>query len=1063
MDPVTAVGLASAIISFVPLCVKLLQSAREIRDSLDGSVEKNLTRKAIVDEMKALSRRLKSADQARFLPEQRGLYDLALKCHELSQKILYLLDKIRPKSKSSFENYRSAYRAWSCESEIKNLEKQLNDCRSQLALGIVDLSSQDSAVYSKRILAMAQTDASRLEELQRHIEALRSGVQVEQIGTEACTQLRRLLGLQDDALAAIYQNRILESIKFENMHERDDRVHYPHEKTFNWLVEDDETPENEATGMSKSETLDMHEMKSKSRELFMNWLSSSEGIFHISGKLGSGKSTLMKLVCTRGQTRLELEKWAGNRSLLITQFFFWKPGTEMQKSLDGLYRSLLYDILHAFPELIKNVLPNIWKEVETSPWQIQTKFDLPIDVVKSALEQIIFNSESCAPRVCFCFFIDGIDEYDESHSRDHIYLVRLLRHWVKDSEGRLKMVVSSRDYNVFLNGFSADYRLQLHELTWFDMRQYVQDSLSHLPNSTLKEHLLKTIPRKACGIFLWIVLVVNEIRKKVEDDVTQDQLLQLLDGLPPGLEALFEHILNRLDENNRRTAYQIMALLRTANDNYLTLSLMEFSFLEDYHRDSELSIRDEFMSRYATDSDVSRTPEIYSKRLRGCCGGLVECYPSKPNYYGPWGVLSFTHRSIPDMLERPKIKAEMQSYLKDFSSVEALSHLIFAAAQFMKKDKTQAKGSCAGVTWMRLESRIDKPPYRFLQCVSSWVGDPFDVKPEPSRLLLHQGIQVYGNHGRRILVRYGAITRRETFSMLCQAALIGHLEYVEWSYRNNLRAIDKPWKRALVGNALLDTYLRVGLPIQSLSYFFKGPFLSLERTPFEANNLLPDGSPPATPPVGPRSSVACSYALSDEHTVWERFLVSCFLGWAGMAYPFHNDRFGLAVQQFLLHGAPSEFHIVIEPIRSPTQVTFHFPKPKNPFTVACEKNRFTIEFLIENSTGWNECDGKLSLSLLRWIRSVNPKNKAAITEILETAKECAPRSKELESAHLVVDEIAPRVTEHTDMTRPSFCCHMLLCKVFPVLVMVLGLYVGWKSRDQRREYQKAGFALPCYG
>ncbi|KAJ4110844.1 hypothetical protein NW760_006424 [Fusarium oxysporum] len=878
---------------------------------------------------------------------------------------------------------------------------------------------------------MAQTDASRLEELQRHIETLRSGVQVEQIGTEAGTQLRRLLGLQDDAFAATYQNRILESIKFENMHERDGRVHYPHEKTFNWLVEDDETLENEATGMSKSETLDMHEMKSKSREIFMNWLSSSEGIFHISGKLGSGKSTLMKLLCTHGQTRLELEKWAGNRSLLITQFFFWKPGTEMQKSLDGLCRSLLYDILHAFPELIKNVLPNIWKEVETSPWQIQTKLDLPIDVVKSALEQIIFNSESCAPRVCFCFFIDGIDEYDESHSRDHIYLVRVLRHWVKDSEGRLKMVVSSRDYNVFLNGFSADYRLQLHELTWFDMRQYVQDSLSHLPNSTLKEHLLTTIPRKACGIFLWIALVVNEIRKKFEDDVTQDQLLQLLDGVPPGLEALFEHILNRLDENNRRTAYQIMALLRTANDNYLTLSLMEFSFLEDYHRDSELSIRDDFMSRYATDSDVSRTPEIYGKRLRGCCGGLVECYPSKPNYYGPWGVLSFTHRSIPDMLERPKIKAEMQSYLKGFSSVDALSHLIFAAARFLRKDKTEVKDSCARVTWMRLEARIDRPPYRFLQYVSSWVGDPLDMKPEPRYPLLHQGIQVYVNRGRQSLDRYGVITGLETFSVLCQAALIGHIEYVEWFLKNNLEAIDKSWKRSLIGNALLQAYIRVGLPIQLLSYFFKGHFLSLERIPFEAKNLLLDGNPPGTLTVGPRSSIAYDYALSDDHTVWERILFYCFLGWVGMAYPFHTDRFGLAVEQFLLHGAPSEFHIVIEPLRSLTQVTFHFPKPKTPLTFECESNRSTSEFLIENVTGWDECDGKLSLSLLRWIQSVNPKNKAAIIDIFETAKQCAPGSKQLETAPLVAGGIAPRATEHIDMTRPSFYRHMLLYKLFP--------------------------------
>ncbi|KAH7468119.1 hypothetical protein FOMA001_g15357 [Fusarium oxysporum f. sp. matthiolae] len=474
-----------------------------------------------------------------------------------------------------------------------------------------------------------------------------------------------------------------------------------------------------------------------------------------------------------------------------------------------------------------------------------------------------------------------------------------------------------------------------------------------------------------------------------------------------------------------------MALLRTANDNYLTLSLMEFSFLEDYHRDSELSIRDEFMSRYATDSDVSRTPEIYGKRLRGCCGGLVECYSSKPNYYGPWGVLSFTHRSIPDMLERPKIKAEMQSYLKGFSSVDVLSYLIFAAARFLRKDKTEVKDSCARVTWMRLEARIDRPPYRFLQYVSSWVGDPLDMKPEPSYPHLHQGIQVYVNRGRQSLDRYGVITGLETFSVLCQAALIGHIEYVEWFLKNNLEAIDKSWKTSLVGNALLQAYIRVGLPIQLLSYFFKGHFLSLERIPFEAKNLLLDGNPPGSLTVGPRSSIAYDYALSDDHTVWERILFYCFLGWVGMAYPFHTDRFGLAVEQFLLHGAPSEFHIVIEPLRSPTQVTFHFPKPKTPLTFECESNRSTSEFLIENVTGWDECDGKLSLSLLRWIQSVNPKNKAAIIDILETAKQCATGSKQLETAPLVAGGIAPRATEHIDMTRPSFYRHMLLYKLSP--------------------------------
>lgn len=43
MDPVTTVGLASAIISFVPLGINLLKNAREIRDSVDGSLERNQT------------------------------------------------------------------------------------------------------------------------------------------------------------------------------------------------------------------------------------------------------------------------------------------------------------------------------------------------------------------------------------------------------------------------------------------------------------------------------------------------------------------------------------------------------------------------------------------------------------------------------------------------------------------------------------------------------------------------------------------------------------------------------------------------------------------------------------------------------------------------------------------------------------------------------------------------------------------------------------------------------------------------------------------------------------
>jgi hypothetical protein len=176
------------------------------------------------------------------------------------------------------------------------------------------IPSQNTAAYCEKLLSIAQNDSSRLEELQGHIETLKKGVQVEQIGTEGCDQVRRLLGLQEDALAAIYQQRILRSMRFDNMHERDDRVHLPHESTFEWLLEDKEPADQEDPQPAQSKTEEEEEiiaMKLKSRSIFLNWLSSPEGIFHISGKLGSGKSTLMKLLSTHPQTRTQLQKWAG--------------------------------------------------------------------------------------------------------------------------------------------------------------------------------------------------------------------------------------------------------------------------------------------------------------------------------------------------------------------------------------------------------------------------------------------------------------------------------------------------------------------------------------------------------------------------------------------------------------------------------------------------------------------------------------------------------------------------------------------------------------------------------
>jgi hypothetical protein len=56
--------------------------------------------------------------------------------------------------------------------------------------------------------------------------------------------------------------------------------------------------------------------KAAARKILLDWLSFGNGIFHISGKLGSGKSTLMKYLCEHKSTRVMLKRWAGK--LLIS-------------------------------------------------------------------------------------------------------------------------------------------------------------------------------------------------------------------------------------------------------------------------------------------------------------------------------------------------------------------------------------------------------------------------------------------------------------------------------------------------------------------------------------------------------------------------------------------------------------------------------------------------------------------------------------------------------------------------------------------------------------------------
>ncbi|CAI4215998.1 unnamed protein product [Parascedosporium putredinis] len=739
MEPLTALGLAANIVQFVEFSTKLIRASKDIYDSASGVTEENRSLESVFEELQTLAFRLTPPTTGLQTDDERALSRLAAECRILSDQMLDLLRKIKPKDPES--KRQSAWSAvkdkWN-EKEKKELKQRLDNCRNQLELQLNFLMSSDTKTKLEALAKHASESVIKFDVLQKHIDGLRRGVAVTSISTEAQAQLRELLDLSEAVSTRIVQRRVLNALAFPDMRGRFEAVDVAHFKTFRWILEDEES-EDEESEDEEDEALDSYpssrsglglgddedgsrserdsdpnlladldengdgelqvdptnaegtrdgtsdlgettgekiegvnpqveEQKSVdeerhiqeevdesvesriykvapgaardqlawARNLLSNWLTCGTGVFHISGKMGSGKSTLMKFLCDHPQTKTKLEKWAGIQKLVLAKFFFWKPGTRLQKSLSGLFRSLLHDVLSSCPELIPIILPKEWHMALEMPWQSQGTIEFSDATIQRAFTLIA--KESRYQDRCFCFFIDGLDEYEETHQEDYRAMIELLSSWTRVAPNNIKLCVSSREYNVFLNFFPPDQRLRLQDLTRGDITRYIHDKLQDIDDESDKSCLVEAIMEKANGIFLWVALVVRSLRDRLEQTRDITILKKEIEPLPDELEGLFCFLLNSLSKAARTTAYQTFAMLDVATTP-VRLSLFAYSFLEDYIRNSKFAIETPF--QYEALDDTQRADRIARgrKNLYGCSRGLVEASAD---------VVGYAHRSIPD-------------------------------------------------------------------------------------------------------------------------------------------------------------------------------------------------------------------------------------------------------------------------------------------------------------------------------------------------------------------------------------------------------------------------------
>ena len=396
----------------------------------------------------------------------------------------------------------------------------------------------------------------------------------------------------------------------------------------------------------------------------LDWPKYGQGVYWVSGKPGSGKSTLMKFLYNDNRTRGHLEHWAGpSSSLGIGSFFLWNLGAEEQKSQEGLAKALLYQFLESNRPLIPIILPNMWRECDkltsssamSIPPLLPSKEDL-----REAFELLQSHYDDGAK---YCLFLDGLDELSGDHG-EAIELVQKL-----STIKNIKVIVSSRPIALCEDAFSAGPHLRLQDLTRGDIRLYVQDHIASHPqmvalmeeNSDEAASVVQELADRASGVFLWVVLACKSVREGLAKSDTIKDLRSRVAELPPELEGLFTHILSRIEPRYQQEAARFLKIA------HAQLSCP----YEGFSCNFGLSLADMIATSQQKIPELvglSATQRIYAckaidGRLRSRCWGLLEtntregelhCLAGQgPN--SPHEEVVFMHRTVFDFLSDAKI------------------------------------------------------------------------------------------------------------------------------------------------------------------------------------------------------------------------------------------------------------------------------------------------------------------------------------------------------------------------------------------------------------------------
>ncbi|KAK4206222.1 hypothetical protein QBC37DRAFT_140890 [Rhypophila decipiens] len=711
MDPLTALSVASSVVALVDFGSKLVDRAFEIGQSSSGqpkdAVELHKTSQELSDVAAEARARVHGLEEK--YPRHAQLMDrLNVECAEVEKQLSDALKTLTVTSSSRgigrFSSHMkvSIRSLWSAK-QLDEWSKKLDGIRSQVMMSVTMCLLGEVQETRKHVNATG-------DELQKVMDALvRIESRLDRMShpkpttkttakddlAEAAWTWSELLDLQGGPVVRgnppsspllehdrnqDWNKKILDSLAFDDMTARREGIDDAFSDTFHWLFD----PEEDS------------EMNSEASQSFTHWLESeTDKFFWITGKPASRKSTLMKFISTHTSLARHLKQRAHEGDLLIAYFYFWGPGTGMQKSLPGLFRSLLHQLLSQRLDLCDSIALRRYPLLSVAGIDAQ----LPAWGLDELRECLLRFASQIQGTGHLALFLDGLDEFDGQHV-DLISFLKRLQH-----DYGVKIYVSSRPWVVFSDAFKQNPTLRMEDLTKPDIDRYIvgrfkqsiamQELQALDPKSVLG--LMEAIADRSDGVFLWVAIVVEQILIRAMETPDMDDIWSVYNSLPADLEALYKKIHDSLSPAMQETSSKLYRMV-------LAWKLHIDDQIEAVHFWLAINCKDSAQAvQFPPHGNHGAILPLLTRLLASHSKGLLQIYSRKTRsaLFSSSEVVDFIHRTAFDWLQLPEQAQGLEIRSPGFQPLLPIMAVSGAYLRAAREGKVVTSASNDGTRWLR--------------------------------------------------------------------------------------------------------------------------------------------------------------------------------------------------------------------------------------------------------------------------------------------------------------------------------------------------------------------------